>query len=165
MLQSFHFYFPSVTYFLCCIQVDDTPPLGSRSGRPIELLPSGPISLIGNNAPTLAAIMHRGVRLKKITTKRTKTSPSVAATALAQAFKVNFRILLFIPISSLCLSHLYSQTSYCHTSIPVHRQRPEVRLPMPPSPVNRREKVPRVLDQERSAREQQRLLLLQDLRS
>jgi len=65
------------------------PPLVSRSGRPIELLPSGPISLIGNNAPSLAAIMHRGVRLKKITTKRTKTSPSLAATALAQAFKVN----------------------------------------------------------------------------
>jgi len=49
----------------------------------------GPISLIGNNAPTLAALMHRGVRLKKITTKQTKTSPSLAATALAQAFKVN----------------------------------------------------------------------------
>ena len=32
--------------------------------------------------------MHRGVRLKNVTTKRTKTSPSVAATALAQAFKV-----------------------------------------------------------------------------
>ena len=90
MLQSFHLHFPSVTYFLCCIQVDDTPPLGSRSGRPIELLPSGPISLIGNNAPTLAAIMHRGVRLKKVTTKRMKTSPSVATTALAQAFKVKF---------------------------------------------------------------------------
>jgi len=93
MLQFLHFHFPSVTYFLCHIQADDTPPLISRSGRPIELLPSGPISLIGNNAPTLAAIMHRGVRLKKVTTKRTKTSPSVAATALAQAFKVNFRIL------------------------------------------------------------------------
>ena len=90
MFRSFHFHSPSVTYFLCCIQADDMPPLVSRSGRPIELLPSGPISLIGNKAPTLAAIMHRGVRLKKVTTKRTKTSPSVAATALAQAFKVNF---------------------------------------------------------------------------
>jgi len=93
ILQSFHFHFPSVTYFLCHIQVDDMPPLVSRSGRPIELLPSGLISLIGYNAPTLAAIMHRGVRLKKVTTKRMKTSPSVAATALAQAFKVNFQIL------------------------------------------------------------------------
>ena len=70
------------------LQVDDTPPSVSRSGKPIDLFPSGPISSIGNNAPTLAAIMHRGVRLKKVTTKRTKTSPSVAASTLAQAFKV-----------------------------------------------------------------------------
>jgi len=89
MSQSFHSYFLSVTYFHRFIQVDDTPPLVSRSGRPIELLPSGPISLIGNNAPSLATLMHRGARLKKITTKRTKTSLSLAATALAQAFKVN----------------------------------------------------------------------------
>jgi len=79
----------SATYFLCFTQVDDTPPTVSRSGRPIELLPSGPISLIGNNAPSLAALMHRNVRFEKITTKRAKTSPSVAAAALAQAFKVN----------------------------------------------------------------------------
>jgi len=71
------------------MQVDDTPPLVSRSGKLIELLPSGPISLIGNNDPTLAAIMHRGMRLKRVTTKQAKISPSVAATALAQAFKVN----------------------------------------------------------------------------
>jgi hypothetical protein len=78
----------SATYFLYFTQVDDTPPLVSRSGRPIELLPSGPISLIGNNAPGLVALMHRGARFKKITTKRTKKSPSVAAAALAQVFKV-----------------------------------------------------------------------------
>jgi len=49
---------------------------------------------MGNNAPSLAARMHRGVRFKKITTKRAKTSPSVAATAVAQAFKVeNFYLL------------------------------------------------------------------------
>jgi len=89
------------------MQVDDTPPLASRSGKPIELLPSGPISLISNNAPTLAAIMHRGVRLKKVTTKRAKISPSVAASTLTQAFKVNFRILLLIPIPFLYLLHLY----------------------------------------------------------
>jgi len=59
--------------------------------------------LIGNNAPTLAAIMHRGVRLKKITTKRMTTSPLVDATALAQAFKVNSRILQLIPIPFLYL--------------------------------------------------------------
>jgi hypothetical protein len=69
------------------LQVDNIPPSISRSGKPIDLFPSGPISLIGNNAPTLAAIMHRGVRLKKVTTKRTKVSPSVAVSALAQAFK------------------------------------------------------------------------------
>ena len=93
MLRSLLYLFPSVTHFLCHIRIDDTPPLVSRSGKPIELLPSGPIYLICNNAPTLAAIMHRGVCLKKVTTKRTKTSPLVAATALAQAFKVNFQIL------------------------------------------------------------------------
>lgn len=73
------------------LQVDNTPPSVSRSGKPIDLFPSGPISSIGNNAPALAAIMHRGVRLKKVTTKRTKTSPSVAASTLAQAFKVDFK--------------------------------------------------------------------------
>ena len=85
MFQSFHFQFPSVSYFLVICS-----PLVSRSGKPIELLPSGPISLIGNNAPILDAIMHRGVRLKKVTTKRAKISSSVAASTLAQAFKVNF---------------------------------------------------------------------------
>jgi len=72
------------------LQVDATPPSVSRSGKPIEIFPSGPFSSIGNNAPTLASIMHQGVRLKKVTTKRMKTSPSVAASTLAPAFKVNF---------------------------------------------------------------------------
>jgi len=79
----------SVTYFFLFEQVDNPPPMVSRSGKPIELLPSGPISLIGNSAPTLAALMHWSVRFKKITTKGAKTSPSVAAATLAQAFKVN----------------------------------------------------------------------------
>jgi len=87
------------------LQVDYTPPLVSRSGKPIDLFPSGPISSIGNNAPTLAAIMHQGMRLKKVTTKRTKTSPSVAASTLAQAFKVIVK-----PF------HLYQFHFYiCHT--------------------------------------------------
>ena len=73
------------------------PPSVSRSGRPIELLPSGPISLIGNSAPSLAALIHRGVCFKKITTRRTKTSPSVAAKTLGQAFKLNSWPLQFIP--------------------------------------------------------------------
>jgi len=41
------------------------------------------------------------VRLKKVTTRQSKTSPSVAATALAQAFKVKFLILQLIPIPFL----------------------------------------------------------------
>ena len=69
-------------------QVDDTPPSVSRSGKPIDLFASGPVSSIGHKAPTLAAIVHRGIHLKKVTTRRTQTLPSVAASALAQAFKV-----------------------------------------------------------------------------
>jgi len=88
----------SVTHFLFFKQVDNLPPTVSRSGKPIELLPSGPISLIGNNAPSLAALMHRNVRFKKITTRRSKTSPTVAAATSAQAFKVDFLFPQFIPI-------------------------------------------------------------------
>jgi hypothetical protein len=80
----------SVTYPLLFQQVDDPAPRVSRSGRPIDLLPSGPISLIGHNAPSLAVLMHWNIRFKKTTTKRAKTSPSVAAATLAQAFKVRF---------------------------------------------------------------------------
>jgi len=79
---------------LCIIlQVDNTPPSVSRSGKPTDLFPSGPISSIGNNASTLAAIMHRGVRLKNVATKRTQISSSVAASTLAQAFKVYLQFL------------------------------------------------------------------------
>ena len=53
--------------------------------------------------------MHRGVRLKKVTTKHTKTSPSVAASTLAQAFKVTVQTFSFIPIPFLHLLHLYSR--------------------------------------------------------
>jgi len=90
-MPQFLFYFHSYQQLTSSVftQVDDTPPTVSRSGKPIELLPSGPISLIGNNAPSLAALMHRNVRFKKITTKRAKISPLVAAAALAQAFQVN----------------------------------------------------------------------------
>ena len=57
--------------------------------------------------------MHRGVRLKKVTTRRMKTSPSVAATSLAQAFKVNFYTdLILIPITLVLInfSLLYQHT-------------------------------------------------------
>ena len=69
-------------------QVDDPAPSMSRSGRPFDLRPVSPISSIGYNAPTLAALMHRGAHFKKMTTKRSKASPSVVAATLAQAFKV-----------------------------------------------------------------------------
>ncbi|XP_021321715.1 heat shock 70 kDa protein BIP3 [Sorghum bicolor] len=39
--------------------IDDTPPSVSRSGKPIDLFASGPVSSIGHKAPTLAAIVHR----------------------------------------------------------------------------------------------------------
>ena len=88
----------SETYPFSFQQVDDPAPTVSRSGRTIDLLQSGPISLISHNAPSLATLMHRNIRFKK-TTKRSKVSPSVAAATLAQAFKV-FSIFLITPISS-----------------------------------------------------------------
>ena len=98
-------------YFCIALQVDDIPPSVSRSGKPIDLFASGPISSIGYNAPTLAAIVHRGIRLKKVTTKRTQTSPSVAASALAQAFKVYFQFLYQL--------HSYVCCTYSQISLPV----------------------------------------------
>ena len=99
----------SVTYPLLFQQVDDPAPIVSRSGRPIDLLPSSPVSLIGHNAPSLAVLMHRNIRFKK-TTKRSKTFPSVAAATLAQAFKVKCSNFLFImPISS----HIHIILSGC----------------------------------------------------
>ena len=77
------------------LQVDNIPPSVSRSGKPIDLFPSGPISSIGHNAPTLASIVHRGVRLRKVTTRRTHTSPTVAAPTLARAFKAICQIFIF----------------------------------------------------------------------
>ena len=54
----------------------------SKSGGPFDLRPVPLISPIGYNAPTLAALTHRRARFKKITTKRSKATPSVAATTL-----------------------------------------------------------------------------------
>jgi len=75
----------SATYllFVHSQQVDNPAPTVSRSGKPINLLQSGLISLIGHHAPSLAAPAHRNVRFKKTTTKRPKASPSVAAATLA----------------------------------------------------------------------------------
>jgi len=63
--------------------------------------------LIGNNAPSLAALMHWGARFKKITTKRTKTSPLVAAAALAQIFKVEIFYLFNLYRSYSILTWLF----------------------------------------------------------
>jgi len=57
------------------------------------------------------ALMHRGARFKKITTKRTKTSPSVAAAALAQVFKVESFYLFNLYRSHSILIRLFQDTS------------------------------------------------------
>jgi hypothetical protein len=57
----------------------------------------------------LAAIVHRGIRLKKVTTKKTQIPPSVAASTLAQAFKVITK-----PF------HLY-RSSFCIYYIDTHK--------------------------------------------
>jgi hypothetical protein len=44
-------------------------------------------------------LMHRNIRFKKTTTRRSKVSPSVAAATLAQAFKVRFST--FVSIMSI----------------------------------------------------------------
>ena len=72
----------------------------SKSGRPFDLRPESPISLISHNAPSLAALMHRGVHFKKMTTKRSKAAPSVAVATLARALKVNLQLIPAIPIST-----------------------------------------------------------------
>ena len=72
----------------------------SKSGCPFDLQPVSPVSFIGHDAPTLAALMHRGIRFKKMTTKRSKATPSVAAATLAQAFKVKSLVIFIIPISA-----------------------------------------------------------------
>jgi hypothetical protein len=137
---------------LCIIlQVDNTPPSVSRSGKPIDLFPSGQVSSIGNNAPTLAAIMHRGVRLKKVTTKRAKTSLSVASSTLAQAFKVTVKPSIYTDLILISVALVLTNFLF-YISIPAHRQGPKAKVPMPPSPASRREKVPRVSEHKQSAR-------------
>jgi len=65
--------------------------------------------LIGHDAPSLAALMHRGTRLKKMTTKRSKATPLVAAATLAQAFKVKILNYFIMLISA----HTYTILSGC----------------------------------------------------
>ena len=138
-------------YFCIILQADNIPPSVSRSGKPIDLFASGPISSVGHNAPTLAAIVHRGIRLKKVTTKRTQTSPSVAASTLAKAFKVtakplhSYRSYFYIGYTATHkLSFLPQQTSAS--------ARTKSKGADAPSPTSRREKVPRVPGHKPSAR-------------
>jgi len=71
----------------------------SKSGKPFDLRPISPISLIGYHAPTLAALTHQGAGAKKVFTKqklaKAGVTPSAAAATLVEAFKVTT---LFIPI-------------------------------------------------------------------
>ena len=64
----------------------------SKSGKPFNLRPVSPISPIGYNAPTLAALTHQKIRTKTITSKSklatARATPSAAATTLVKAFKV-----------------------------------------------------------------------------
>ena len=64
----------------------------SKSGKPFDLRPVSPISSIGYNAPTLAALTHQKTRAKTITSKSklatAKGTPLAAATTLIKAFKV-----------------------------------------------------------------------------
>ena len=94
----------SATHPFSSQQGDDPALTVSRSGRPIDLLQSGPIYLIRHNAPSLATLMHRNIHFKKTTTKQLEVSPSIATATLAQAFKVNSQFSLsywFHPILAL----------------------------------------------------------------
>jgi hypothetical protein len=95
-------------------QVDNPAPTVSRSGKPIDLLQSSPISLIDHHAPSLAALAHRNVRFKKTTTKRPKASPSVAAATLAQAFKVKPLNFLYLHLISSHTHVILSGYIDCH---------------------------------------------------
>jgi hypothetical protein len=78
-------------------QVDDPVPSMSKSGKPFDLRPVSPISLIGYNALTLATLLHQRTRAKTITSKSklatARATPLAAASTLIKAFKV---ITLFI---------------------------------------------------------------------
>ena len=72
----------------------------------------------------------------------------------------------FIHTDPILASVAFVLTNFhCCISIPVHRQGPEAQVSMPPSPVSRRGKVPRVPDHKQSARRHQHLLLPQYLQS
>jgi hypothetical protein len=64
----------------------------SRSGKPFNLRLDSPISPIGYNAPTLAALTFQRTRPKTITSRSklatARATPLAAATSLIKAFKV-----------------------------------------------------------------------------
>ena len=88
----------------------------SESGRPFDLRSVSPISAIDYNAPTLAALTHRGACFKKITTKRPYATPSVAAATLVQAFKVTTLIILIMLIS-IYIYTIFSGHNDCNWDI------------------------------------------------
>ena len=71
----------------------------SKNRWPFDPRPVSPISPTCYNTPTLGTMMHRGARPRKITTKRSKATPLVAAATLVQAFKVTILITLIAPTS------------------------------------------------------------------
>ena len=94
----------------------------SRTGRPFDLQPVSPISLIGHNTPSLAALMHRGVCFKKMTTKWSKAAPSVATATLAQAFKVILNLFLLYRFQpALTLSFQGVSTTTRASSVTLHK--------------------------------------------
>jgi hypothetical protein len=64
----------------------------SKSGKPFNLRPVFPISPIGYNAPTLAALTFQRTRVKTITSRSklatAKATPLATASSLIKAFKV-----------------------------------------------------------------------------
>jgi hypothetical protein len=64
----------------------------SKSGKPFNLRPVSPVSLIGYNAPTLAALIFQRTHAKTITSRSklatARATTLAAATSLIKALKV-----------------------------------------------------------------------------
>jgi hypothetical protein len=80
-------------------QADDPVPSISKSGKPFNLYPTSPISIIGYNAPTLEALTFQRTRAKTITFRprlgTSRATPKAAASSLIKAFKVITLLTLF----------------------------------------------------------------------
>jgi hypothetical protein len=94
-------------------QADDPVPPISKSGKPFNLLPASPVSVIGYNAPTLEALTFQRARTKTITSRprlgTSRVSPKAAASSLIKAFKVITLLTLF----SADILYINTQLSGC----------------------------------------------------